>query len=86
MAKQTVQTTDTLNVGRGKINDNFTELYDSTNVVENSTITALTSSDLNTAYPSAPNGFRVVAPLIVGSPLLYTKVGAGWISTAITVL
>ncbi len=27
MAKQIVQTTDTLNVGRGKINDNFTEIY-----------------------------------------------------------
>jgi hypothetical protein len=30
MAKQTIETTDTLNVGRGKINDNFTELYNFT--------------------------------------------------------
>jgi hypothetical protein len=30
MAKQTINTTDTLNVGRGKINDNFTELYNTT--------------------------------------------------------
>lgn len=28
MAQQTVETTDTLNQGRVKINDNFTELYD----------------------------------------------------------
>src|SRR5690606_28777019 len=28
MAKQSIESTDTLNEGRGKINDNFTELYD----------------------------------------------------------
>ena len=86
MAQQTINTTDTLNAGRVKINDNFTELYNSTQIVENTTTTALTLSDLNTAYPSAPSGFRVNAPLIVGTPLLYTKIGAGWVSTVITVL
>jgi hypothetical protein len=30
MAKQTINTTDVLNIGRGKINDNFTELYNTT--------------------------------------------------------
>jgi hypothetical protein len=30
MAKQTIETTDVLNVGREKINDNFTEVYNST--------------------------------------------------------
>lgn len=30
MAQQTINTTDVLNIGRGKINDNFTELYNAT--------------------------------------------------------
>ena len=88
MAKQTINTSDNLNAGRVKINDNFTELYNRTDIAESTTITPLTASDLNTAFPSAPNGFRVVAPLIVGGggAAVYTKISAGWFSTSINVL
>jgi hypothetical protein len=86
MAKQVINTTDSLNAGRTKINDNFTELYDRTDMAESTTIIPLTNSDLNTAFPSAPNGFRVVAPLIVGGSVIYIKISTGWVSTTITVL
>ena len=88
MAKQTINTSDNLNAGRVKINDNFTELYNRTDIAESTTITPLTASDLNTAFPSAPNGFRVVAPLIVGGggSAIYTKISTGWVSTSINVL
>ena len=88
MAQQTIETTDILNPGRVKINDNFTELYNRTDIAESATITPLTNSDLDTAFPSAPNGFRVAAPLIIGGggAAIYTKISTGWVSASINVL
>jgi len=86
MAQQTIDATDVLNVGRGKINDNFTELYARTDIGSTASTTALTASDLNTAFPSAPNGFRVQALNMIPNPLIYTKVSTGWASAIITVL
>lgn len=58
--------------------------------VVNTTTTALTTSDLNTAYPSVKVGYRVICHLITGAPAIYTKVTeAGssdvWLSTSATV-
>lgn len=79
-------TGDNLRVGGDKINDNFTELYDRTDIGSTSSTTALTSGDLNTAFPSAQNGFRVQALSMLPNPLIYTKVSGGWASAVITVL
>jgi hypothetical protein len=69
-----------------KCNNNFTELYSRTDIVNNTSITPLTASDLNTAYPSAQNGFRVTAPLTTPNPLVYTKISGGWMSAIVSVL
>lgn len=58
--------------------------------VVNTTTTALTTSDLNTAYPSVKVGFRVICHLITGAPAIYTKATeAGtsdvWLTTSATV-
>ena len=79
-------TGDDLRTAGQKINDNFTELYSRTDIVNNTSITPLTASDLNTAYPSAQNGFRVTAPLTTPNPLVYTKISGGWMSAIVSVL
>ena len=86
MAQQTIDAVDTLNIGRVKINDNFTELYDRTDIGITASATALTSGDLDTAFPSAQNGFRVQALNMIPNPLIYTKVSTGWVSAVITIL
>lgn len=48
--------------------------------VENTSTIALTQSDLNTAYPSANIGFRVIMPSLLTGTLIYEKISTGWIS------
>lgn len=47
--------------------------------VFNATTSELSSSDLNTAYPNAKDGFSVIAPNVVGGGKYYIKAGAGWV-------
>lgn len=59
--------------------------------VVNSTTTVLSSSDLNTTYPTVPIGTRVICKDIIAGALIYTKVTeAGssdvWISTPATIV
>lgn len=94
MAKQVIgigasandNTGDPLRTAFDKCNDNFTELYDRTDIGTTASTTALTSGDLDTAFPSAQNGFRVQALSMSPNPLIYTKVSGGWASSVITVL
>ena len=94
MAKQVINIGIVANDGTGdnlrdsfdKCNDNFTELYDRTDIGTTASTTALTSSDLNTAFPSVPNGFRVQALNMIPNPLIYTKISGGWASAIVTVL
>lgn len=86
MAKQTILSTDNLPTSLPKINDNFTELYNRTDFGTTASTTPLTASDLNTAFPSAPNGFRVQALNMIPNPLIYTKVSTGWTSSVVTIL
>lgn len=79
-------TGDGLRTGGDKINDNFTELYNKTDIGTTASTTALTSGDLDTAFPSAQNGFRVQALSMLPNPLIYTKVSGGWVSAVITIL
>lgn len=79
-------TGDPLRTAFDKCNDNFTELYDRTDIGITASTTALTSGDLDTAFPSAQNGFRVQALSMLPNPLIYTKVSAGWASSVITIL
>lgn len=41
--------------------------------IVNTTTTALSTTDLNTAYPTVILGFRVICPNISGAPVIYTK-------------
>jgi len=84
-------TGDNLRIAGAKVNDNFTELYDSKlltekkiDIVVNATTTALSLGTLNTDYPSMENGFRVLCALISGGGLVYIKVTGGWVSSPIT--
>jgi hypothetical protein len=94
MAQQIINNGTTAGDGTGenlfnafeKVNDNFTELYARTDIGSTASTTALTASDLNTAFPSAPNGFRVQALNMIPNPLIYTKVSTGWASAIITIL
>lgn len=94
MAKQTINNGTIAGDGTGEVlftafkktNENFTELYNSTDIVINSTLTTLTAIDLNTAYPTALKGFRVVADSITLGAEMYTKTATGWVSNLITVL
>lgn len=101
MAQQTISlgtipndgTGDTLRSGGDKINDNFDELYASKLSLENktaysnnATTTALSLSDLNTAYPSVVTGHRVYALSIVAGALIYIKTDTGWVSTSVTIV
>jgi hypothetical protein len=79
-------TGDPLRTAFDKCNDNFTELYGVTDIGTTASTTALTSGDLDTAFPSAQNGFRVQALSMLPNPLIYTKVSIGWVSSVITVL
>ncbi|WP_163398146.1 hypothetical protein [Flavobacterium fluviatile] len=69
--------------------ENFTELslvskiYVDSRTVINETTTALTASDLNTAYPTATTGFKVQCKSISAGGLIYEKSAAGWIQYAI---
>jgi hypothetical protein len=79
-------TGDTLLDGGEKINKNFEELYERTDFANNATTLALSNADLNTAYPTAEQGFRVFALSIIAGSLVYTKTSTGWISTAVTIV
>lgn len=50
--------------------------------VDNPTTIVLTSSDLNTAYPTATTGFRVYCTAIITGKMVYEKTPSGWIGTA----
>lgn len=54
--------------------------------VSNSTTTALSSSTLNSTYPSAVLGFRVICEAISAGPIIYTKDASGWLSMPATVV
>lgn len=54
--------------------------------VNNTTTTPLSSSDLDTAYPSATIGFRVHALSIAGGAIVYEKSATGWIQQSVTVV
>jgi hypothetical protein len=94
MAKQVINVGASANDGTGdrlrkafeKTNDNFDELYNTTDFANNSTTVALTASDLNTAYPTAQQGFRVFALNIIAGALVYTKTATGWISNIVTIV
>jgi len=79
-------TGDPLRTAYGKCNDNFTELYDTTGFANNATTLALSESDLDTAYPSASQGFRVFALDIIAGALVYTKTATSWISNSVTIV
>lgn len=54
-------------------------------VATNSTTTALSAATLNSTYPSATTGFRVICPSISGGALTYTKTGTStWASSPLT--
>ncbi|OOV19124.1 hypothetical protein [Flavobacterium sp. LM4] len=55
-----------------------------TSVVNNSTTTALSSSDLISSYPTANLGFRVQCLSISGGAVIYEKTSAGWFQYSIT--
>jgi len=63
-------------------------VYDFVNsrTVENTTTTALTSANLNTAYPTATLGFEVIAASITGGGLVYKKTSTGWVSYPIIIV
>lgn len=52
----------------------------------NSTTTALTSSQLNSSYGYEGIGFQVHCLSITNGPLIYTKTALGWASHPVTVL
>jgi hypothetical protein len=52
--------------------------------VENATTRALTSANLDAAYPTATLGFEVIAASIAGGGLIYEKTSTGWIQYAAT--
>lgn len=55
-------------------------------MVENVSTTALTSTILNTTYPDATLGFKVITPSISGGGLIYEKMSSAWIQYAVTVV
>lgn len=59
---------------------------DERGAVSNATKVVLSASDLNTAYPNAKDGFRVFARDIIAGGMLYHKIGASWVSQAITLV
>lgn len=73
---------DGLRDAMSKVENNFTELY--TNYAENTTTTALSESDLDTAYPSVITGFKVYCEDITPTALIYEKTPSGWVSYEIT--
>lgn len=54
--------------------------------IENSTTTALTSTDLNSVYSTASPGYRVIASSVSGGGLIYEKTSTGWIQYAVTIV
>ncbi|KFF11239.1 hypothetical protein [Flavobacterium hydatis] len=60
--------------------------YVASRTVINSTTTLLTSADLNTTYPTATAGFRVMALNIPSEKVIYEKIANGWIKTVVSVL
>lgn len=73
---ENIETVDTLNAGRVKINTNFLELYSYDN---NLTTVDLTLTDLNTTYPNARVGFEVFCESVTGTKHLYKKSESGWV-------
>ncbi|MFW0739630.1 hypothetical protein [Flavobacterium sp. T12S277] len=63
------------------INKEYLEL---TTSVENATTAALTVTNLNTTYPNAMAGFRVVCTAISGGGLIYEKTATRWIQYSVT--
>ncbi|WP_264530867.1 hypothetical protein [Flavobacterium sp. N502540] len=63
------------------INKEYLEL---TTSVENATTAALTATNLNTTYPNAMAGFRVVCTAISGGGLIYEKTATRWIQYSVT--
>lgn len=53
--------------------------------VNNSTTIALTTSDLNTAYPDATTGYRVYCTSIIAGAMVYEKTPTGWVGTAVII-
>ncbi len=83
MAQQIVDSTDTLNVGRVKINDNFTELYADSSEWGNITGTLSDQTDLQTALDGKVNdtGNETIAGIktFTDDPLIPDEAyGAGW--------
>lgn len=50
--------------------------------INNSTTVALTSANLNSAYPDAETGFRVYCVAIVAGKMVYEKTPTGWVGMA----
>lgn len=59
--------------------------YQALSAVTNSTTVALSAATLNSTYPLASPGFRVICESISGGPVVYIKSAAGWLSTSATV-
>jgi hypothetical protein len=60
--------------------------YVASRTVVNQTTILLTSADLNTTYPAATVGFRVMALNIPSEKVIYEKIANGWIKTAVLVI
>jgi hypothetical protein len=60
--------------------------YVASRTVISPTTTLLTSADLNTTYPTATAGFRVMALNIPSEKVIYEKIANGWIKTVVSVL
>lgn len=67
--------------GDARINDNeiLTTLNGVTKGVQNSTTVILTSSNLNSTYPTAITGFKVYCTSIAAGKMVYEKTVTGWI-------
>lgn len=50
--------------------------------INNSTTVALTSANLNSAYPDAETGFRVYCTAIIAGKMVYEKTPTGWVGMA----
>jgi hypothetical protein len=53
--------------------------------VNNTTTIALTSANLNSAYPSATTGFRVYCTSIIAGKMVYEKTPTGWVGMAVII-
>lgn len=53
--------------------------------VNNTTTIALTSANLNSAYPEAFTGFRVYCVAIIAGAMVYEKTPTGWVGMAVII-